>query len=160
MTVDDALKIIAQERLDVMAEGMSAEECSQIAAYVLHDAVLKDRRAMLTLRERHIAAQDEVDRLAELLRKANPSWGSPMHLNRVLAVGEPCAGKWIEGRGGRALWECRCGATEPRQCKTETANVNSPRSKLVYNKITKRIEKTRASDGLVLESFDPPILED
>ena len=81
MTVDDALKIIAQERLDAMAEGMTAEECSQIAAYVLHDAVLKDRRAMLTLRERHIAAQDEVDRLAELLRKADPSWGSPMHLN-------------------------------------------------------------------------------
>ena len=122
MTVDDALTIIAQERLNVMAEGMSAEECSQIAAYVLHDAVLKDRKAMLTLRERHIAAMDEVDRLAELLRKASPDWASPMHLNTVLAVGEPCPGRWIGPQDASLRqWQCRCGAAIPQQCKTETA---------------------------------------
>lgn len=81
MTVDDALKIIAQERLDAMGEGMSAEECQEIAAYVLHDAVLKDRKFILKTIEQKISAQDEVFRLAELLRKADPSWGSPMHLN-------------------------------------------------------------------------------
>ena len=124
MTVDDALKIINQERLDVMAEGMSAEECSQIAAYILHDAVLKDRKAMLTLRERHIAAHEEVLRLAELLKKADPNWGWPMHLNRVLAVGEPCAGEWVwsgvDFQRQRA-WFCRCGAAHPQHCRTETA---------------------------------------
>ena len=143
MTVDDALKIIHQERLDVMAEGMSAEECSQIAAYVLHDAVLKDRKFILKTVEQKISAQDEVFRLAELLKKADPSWGSPMHLNSsrgqgatanapetpsvnqavfgsVLAVGEPCVGGW-SGPPQAWEWLCRCGAKHPSQCKTETA---------------------------------------
>lgn len=31
--------------------------------------------------------------------------------------------------------------------------------KLVYNKATKRIDKVRSGDGLVLESFEPPIEE-
>ena len=149
MTVDEALKIIAQERLDAMSEGMSAEECSQMAVYVLHDAVLKDRREMLTLRERHISAKDEIFRLAELLQKYDPTWGSPMHLNAaqgqraaaiqrgedaqqepgvnqgvfggVLAVGNPCPGRWI-GPPDASLrqWDCPCGAAQPRYCKTET----------------------------------------
>ena len=41
---------------------------------------------------------------------------------RVLAVGEPCAGEWI-GPPDASLrqWACRCGATRPEGCKTETA---------------------------------------
>ena len=35
-------------------------------------------------------------------------------------------------------------------------NANPPMVKLVYNKITKRIDKVRTHDGLVLESFEPP----
>ena len=63
MTVDQALTIIAQERLDVMAEGMSAEDCGNIASYVLHDAVLKDRKHILFLTERAIAAEDKLEAL-------------------------------------------------------------------------------------------------
>ena len=42
----------------------------------------------------------------------------------VLAVGEPCAGDW--GFTGSDIqrhraWSCRCGATQPNQCRTETA---------------------------------------
>lgn len=35
MTPEQALAVIDQERLDVMAEGMTAADCEQIAAYVL-----------------------------------------------------------------------------------------------------------------------------
>lgn len=59
MTVDEALKIVAQERLDVMAEGMSADECSQIAAYVLHDAVLKDRKYIALLQDLRMQENNE-----------------------------------------------------------------------------------------------------
>ena len=65
MTVDDALKIIAQERLDVMAEGMTAEEARDIAAYVLHDAVLKDRKHILFLTEEKVKLQEEIQRRAK-----------------------------------------------------------------------------------------------
>ena len=65
MTVDDALKIIAQERLDVMAEGMTAEEARDIAAYVLHDAVLKDRTHILFLTEEKVKLQEEIQRRAK-----------------------------------------------------------------------------------------------
>ena len=65
MTVDDALKIIHQERLDVMAEGMTAEEARDIAAYVLHDAVLKDRKHILFLTEEKVKLQEEIQRRAE-----------------------------------------------------------------------------------------------
>ena len=65
MTVDDALKIIHQERLDVMAEGMTAEEARDIAAYVLHDAVLKDRTHILFLTEEKVKLQEEIQRRAE-----------------------------------------------------------------------------------------------
>jgi hypothetical protein len=44
LSVDDALALIAQERLDVMSEGMTADECAIVGAYVLHDAVIDLRR--------------------------------------------------------------------------------------------------------------------
>ena len=77
----------------------------------------------------------------------------------VLAIGELCAGTWI-GPPDASLrqWHCRCGAQRPEQCVTETAE--KPKAvKLVYNKTTKRIDKVRTGDGLVLESFEPPIEE-
>lgn len=41
----------------------------------------------------------------------------------VLAVGEPCAGRWELPNViyGKDRWECPCGATTPAECRTETA---------------------------------------
>lgn len=44
-----------------------------------------------------------------------------MRPGRVLAVGSPCAGTWVEHAGNLQYWECRCGATHPSKCITETA---------------------------------------
>ena len=68
-------------------------------------------------------AHAEVLRLSDLLRKADPNWGSPMHLNSVLAVGEPCAGRLELPNTiyGKCQWVCPCGAKRPEDCRTETA---------------------------------------
>ena len=68
MTVDDALKIIAQERLDVrgevIAQGGTEQEAidmtADIAAYVLHDAVLKDRKYIALLQDQKLELAQEI----------------------------------------------------------------------------------------------------
>ena len=80
MTVDDALKIIAQERLDVrgeaIAQGCTEQEAidqtADIAAYVLHDAVLKDRKYIALLLNQKFAIRDEtIEDLALLVDEYN-----------------------------------------------------------------------------------------
>ena len=68
MNVDDALKIIAQERLDVrgeaIAQGCTEQEAidqtADIAAYVLHDAVLKDRKYIRLLQDQKLELIQEI----------------------------------------------------------------------------------------------------
>ena len=62
MTVDEALALIEQERLDVLAEGMPAELVNNTAAYVLASAVRKDRKFILSLHQRAIQAEIEYER--------------------------------------------------------------------------------------------------
>jgi hypothetical protein len=41
---------------------------------------------------------------------------------RALCVGAPCAGYWRHpGSDARAHWVCRCGAHNPKDCKTESS---------------------------------------
>ena len=61
MTVDEALALIEQERLDVLAEGMPEEQVNNTAAYVLASAVRKDRKFILSLQERKIQAESDRD---------------------------------------------------------------------------------------------------
>ena len=57
-------------------------------------------------------------------------------LDRILAVGEPCAGFW----GDHHLrWHCRCGAMHPSQCKTENAKPN-----MEWAKVERRKDERRA----------------
>ena len=60
MTVDEALAVIEQERLDVLSEGMSEEDVANTAAYVLASAIRKDRKFILSLHESLIAERDEM----------------------------------------------------------------------------------------------------
>ena len=70
MNVDDALKIIAQERLDVrgeaIAQGCTEQEAidqtADIAAYVLHDAVLKDRKYIRLLQDQKLELIQDLER--------------------------------------------------------------------------------------------------
>lgn len=50
-------------------------------------------------------------------------------------------------------------ATEGTGVTPASNNAKPPAVKLVYNKITRKIDKVRAGDGLVLESFEPEIEE-
>ena len=108
-------------------------------------------------RFRESAEQDA--RLPRMRAQKAEVWACYRTKDTILTVGEPCAGAWI-GPPDASLrqWHCRCGAQRPEQCVTETAE-KSKAVKLVYNKTTKRIDKVRTGDGLVLESFEPPIDE-
>ena len=46
-------------------------------------------RELAAVKKRHEAANSEVFCLAELLRKADPKWGSPMHLNATHVAPQP-----------------------------------------------------------------------
>lgn len=70
MTVDEALAVLEQERLDAMTEGMSAQECEQVAAYIVASCVHKDRKHILELHERAIKAEDERDAFRKSLEAA------------------------------------------------------------------------------------------
>ncbi len=60
MTVDEALALIEQERLDVLAEGMPEDDVNNTAAYVLASAVRKDRKFILSLQERKLSVEDSL----------------------------------------------------------------------------------------------------
>lgn len=52
------------------------------AVVVALERALNDEQEIITLRQHLIRHQAEVFRLSDLLRKADPKWGSGMHLNK------------------------------------------------------------------------------
>lgn len=94
LTVDQALALVEQERLDVLAEGHTEEFCASLAPYVLASAVRKDRKHILFLTEEKGKAQDERDKLREdrrrmleaLRRIAKPALGGKQQQYEAQAV--------------------------------------------------------------------------
>ena len=117
---DDRAGDTKQSREDWIASVIAERDLYKGECALLLAATKSAHSQMAYLQQRYAEANAEVLRLAELFRKADPTWGSPMHLNSVLAVGEPCAGYW-QACGGPREWHCRCGAKCPEHCKTETA---------------------------------------
>ena len=92
MTVDEALALIEQERLDVLAEGMPEEQVNNTAAYVLASAVRKDRKFILSLQERAIQAEAERDALKrEYVNRCPHEWyqGRCVHCDVQAINGKP-----------------------------------------------------------------------
>lgn len=87
----------------------------------------KDLEARLTLTERAIAAESQLEQVRSELALAMRLMGNWREFppSRVLAVGAPCAGAWIQSRVTEPYWSCRCGAKIPEQCKLRYGDVVS-----------------------------------
>ena len=76
MTPEQALRIIEQERLDVLAEGSTEAECNMIAAYVLASAYRKLQHASEKPYERCF---DAAFKALGRLESVRFMWNGPIH---------------------------------------------------------------------------------
>lgn len=83
MNDKDRMGDTKQSREDWIASVIAERDLYKGECALLLEAKKSAHSEMEYLRQRHAEANAEVLRLAELLRKADPTWGSPMYLNRV-----------------------------------------------------------------------------